>query len=705
MEITLDEHKPVDAATFGEVEWRTETPAHFITAREDGTWFASAVNRASEAYLDDFPVCKVPSKIESLDIRVRKQALARGVEDFNPREEVRRGKDVVEVRIVPLPVQRLNLKQISPCIIGVLARVAGLHNGEFGILLRVKRPNAFKHEDIFLPASKLVSKAKLKESLGEWGINILPSRSTRDTRETDFLSWFIDSHSTRLIYNLGRIGHALGPNEEPCFALPHAVIGLEKTARVLRSDKEALLPPVQKSGSLAGWHDALDQLRTEDGQERHQLSLFFVMAALAAPLLRYLSVEAGGFHAYGESSKGKTLAARVGASAWGPVYHGKGADDLYYQKWYSTKNGLEGLATQFNDIPLILDESKEAADEDVADACYVLAHGVGKSTMTKTRELRRAKKWQTLLLSTGEQSIDETIRRSKRDEMVGQRVRMIDIQCTAKGITPTLPQKSLREFGRLVRLNHGHAGPLFVRQLLQARPEDLSARYTNIAERRRKGLIANTEKRVAERFAIVELAGVLAKEWGILPSWFTPEQTVARLHSQFCRDLSGTNLSEIDIGMALVLDYVETRLGREIIEVQKAAPTTGMPDLQEQQTPKGPRVGWLVLLEGQPPSLWLPVPGLKKILDGRPHLPFVRAMKDKNILLVSPSAKNLTKRRPQFRTAESGSDKSKSIDAVTSVGSQKVQSSAHYGYEFDLQKMSQYANGEMLETGATNAAS
>ena len=80
-------------------------------------------------------------------------------------------------------------------------------------------------------------------------------------------------------------------------------------------------------------------------------------------------------------------------------------------------------------------------------------------------------------------------------------------------------------------------------------------------------------------------------------------------------------------------------------------------------------------------------------------------MKDKNILLVSPSAKNLTKRRPQFRTAESGSDKSKSIDAVTSVGSQKVQSSAHYGYEFDLQKMSQYANGEMLETGATNAAS
>lgn len=694
MEIWPHEHKTADSSIFGEVQWHTETHNNFITTRDDGTFFAQRVNRASGAYLEELTERDLPQKIKGLDAFVLRAAARRGVEDFSPRQEIKDGKTVTEVRTIPVPLEKYLLRQISPSTIGVLGRVAGLHGGEFGILLRIKRPSSSKTEDIFIPAAKLTSKAKLKDALGEWGINILPSRSTRDTRETDFLSWLIDSNSPRLIYNMGRIGHAFGPANQPVFALPEKVIGMEQGAKVLRSDPEALLPPVQSAGTLQGWHDALHELRSLPNSkgrfERHELSLFFVMASLAAPLLRFLSVEAGGFHAYGESSKGKTLAARAGASVWGPVYHARGADDLFYQKWYSSKNGLEGVASMYNDIPLILDESKEADDEDVADACYILAHGVGKSTMTKTRELRKAKKWQTLLLSTGEQSIDETIRRSKRDEMVGQRVRMVDIQCTGDGITATLEEDRLRQFGSKVRQNYGHAGVLFVQRLMNQRPEDLVEKFNELSQIRSVGLKANTEKRVAKRFALVQLAGNLAQEWGILPSWFHPAHTIHLLHSQFNQDLSATNLSETEIAAKLLLDYVDARIGRDIIEVQEKIKPGSSIEYHEQQSPKLTRVGWLVVKEKGEPSLWLPLPGLKKILNGRPHLPFVRAMKNEKVLLPpKKDGKNLTKRRPYFRPADAGQYDG---DLREDDSTEKFKRSTFYAYEFNLQLMSEFAN-------------
>ena len=694
MEIWPHEHKTADASVFGEVQWHTENYDNFITARDDGTFFAQRVNRSSGAFLEDLPEKELPVRIKGLDSFVLRAAARRGVESFNPRQEVKDGRTVTEVRTIPVPLEKYLLRQISPSTIGVLGRVAGLHGGEFGILLRVKRSTSSKTEDIFIPAAKLTSKAKLKDALGDWGINILPSRSTRDTRETDFLSWLIDSHSPRLIYNLGRIGHAFGPADQPVFALPEKVIGMEQGAKVLRSDPDALLPPVKTAGTLHQWHDALHELRTlptSTGEvERHQLSLFFVMASLAAPLLRFLSVEAGGFHAYGESSKGKTLAARAGASVWGPVYHARGADDLFYQKWYSSKNGLEGVASMYNDIPLILDESKEANDEDVADACYILAHGVGKSTMTKSRELRKSKKWQTLLLSTGEQSIDETIRRSKRDEMVGQRVRMIDIQATGEGITPTLEEDRLRAFGAKIRENYGHAGVLFVQRLVNTQPDELVQRFQDLTTARSQGLKANTEKRVAKRFALVQLAGQLAQDWGILPSWFDPAQTITLLHNQFNRDLSATNLSETEVAAKLILDYVDARIGRDIIEVQKKQKHSSVV-FTEQQAAKLTRVGWLVLSEEDSPRLWLPVPGLKKILNGRPHLPFVRAMKQNDILLApKANSKNLTKRRPYFKPADAGEYDGDDRD---DTNNDKYKRSTFYAYEFDLRKLSQYANG------------
>ena len=76
-----------------------------------------------------------------------------------------------------------------------------------------------------------------------------------------------------------------------------------------------------------------------------------ISAALAGPLLHMARGEGGGFHFFGQSSKGKTTIFQAAASVWG-----RGATPGYLRAWRATANGLEGGAALATDTALILDE-------------------------------------------------------------------------------------------------------------------------------------------------------------------------------------------------------------------------------------------------------------------------------------------------------------------------------------------------------------
>ena len=156
--------------------------------------------------------------------------------------------------------------------------------------------------------------------------------------------------------------------------------------------------------------------------------MFSLSAALAAPLIKLVDAESGGFHFRGPSSIGKTTALITAGSVWGG-----GGSRGYIQTWRATDNGLEAVALAHCDRLLCLDELSQVAPEAAGEAAYMLANGQGKHRAAKDGSGRRPNEWANPLLSTGEIGLEDKLRESKYGKRftAGQQVRIIDVPADA----------------------------------------------------------------------------------------------------------------------------------------------------------------------------------------------------------------------------------------------------------------------------------
>src|SRR5690606_33712284 len=115
------------------------------------------------------------------------------------------------------------------------------------------------------------------------------------------------------------------------------------------------------------------------------------------PLLRPLAMSGGGFHFWGQSSRGKTTLLTIAGSVWGG-----GGNDGFVRNWRMTDNGAEGLIADHNDILLPLDELTLVAPEMAAELYYMLANGHGKARAKKDGTAADTTQWKALVLSSGE---------------------------------------------------------------------------------------------------------------------------------------------------------------------------------------------------------------------------------------------------------------------------------------------------------------
>lgn len=159
---------------------------------------------------------------------------------------------------------------------------------------------------------------------------------------------------------------------------------------------------------------------------------------MAAPFLALLNEEGGGFHLAGDSSKGKTTAARLALSVWGDPETTKG-------NWDTTPLGLQNLALARNDGLLVLDEIGQSADpRKIPQMVYSVINGVSKTQGAKDGGNRRQKTWRNLILSTGEIN-PESLIGDRAQWKAGNHVRLPDIQAEARyGIYDTLAVEASR---------------------------------------------------------------------------------------------------------------------------------------------------------------------------------------------------------------------------------------------------------------------
>jgi uncharacterized protein (DUF927 family) len=307
-------------------------------------------------------------------------------------------------------------------------------------------------------------------------------------------------------------------------------IGSRSEELILRQPAENAADMAACAGTLEGWKQEVAALAAGN-----PLASFCIAAAFAGPLLHPLGESSGGFHLFGRSKAGKTLALKQACSAWGqPNKRGVLRD------WRSTANALEAAAEEANDSLLPLDEIHQAPAVDVTNAIYMIGNEAGKGRMRRDASAARRRTWRTLILSTGEPDTATTVEKAGQRLPAGAEVRLPNVPVDGVECWPalhghmTFDALASRLHAGLDR-QHGTAAPAFLTRLAAARLEentDLQQAAVDLRERFLATLPekADTQIRdVARRFALVALAGELAIAWDILP-WRTDDAVQACLN-------------------------------------------------------------------------------------------------------------------------------------------------------------------------------
>ena len=242
-----------------------------------------------------------------------------------------------------------------------------------------------------------------------------------------------------------------------------------------------------------------------------------------------------------------------------------------------TKGGLEIEASGRNDTLLPLDEIKRADPKRVQEMAYSLANGQGKGTMTREREGRAKLSWRLLTLSSGERSLSEHAAIGGNAAHAGAELRMVDVNAGTRThrAFDELHGLAGADFHRLLTVavdaHHGHLGPAFVEHLLAS--DDRAGLLKDFAEVRASFIADNAQAgRVADRFAVIALAGEMAIAYGLLP--WTEGSALAD-----CRLLYGEWLSRVGSGnaedrqiLAGILDFIDRHGSSRFSDVNDHTP-------------------------------------------------------------------------------------------------------------------------------------
>jgi len=212
-------------------------------------------------------------------------------------------------------------------------------------------------------------------------------------------------------------------------------------------DRGDMIAALRPRGTFDAHLEALRSAFDED-----PLAALAIVAALAAPLLQPLGAPNFAVNFFGDSSKGKTSIVKIAASVYGDP-----SSEAWVGSWNATPVAMELRAATLTHLPLAFDEVG-AGDVRVIDrSIYMLINGSGKSRGTRALEVRKAAKWCTIVLSTGEHElVDERAN-------TGAQVRVLQFRVAGFGSLDALGVDALRE---ACSHNFGHVGRRWIEALV-----------------------------------------------------------------------------------------------------------------------------------------------------------------------------------------------------------------------------------------------
>ncbi|MDY7580079.1 DUF927 domain-containing protein [Herbaspirillum sp. RTI4] len=444
----------------------------------------------------------------------------------------------------------------SPLIIRHLTRSAT--GKEYGLDLGALTLDG-KIIEMAIPAKQLHGDpALLANFLEDHGVRVIPSKEKA-------LSAYLDAARTCArrrpwMTAMPRTGWSDG--DKMTYVLPDKVIGSNNCV-YQPEHANKMKESCKSSGTLIDWQNHI-----VTSIYHSDLLLFMVCASFTGPLLRPANSDSFGFNLAGMTSRGKTTALQIAASVWG-CGSDPGADsNAMVRRWNSTANALEAMAEEHCDLPLCLDELGQFRNASELDkAIYSLAGGRGAERLKSDSSRRTVREWRSVFLSTGEISMAELMAQHGKQQKGGQALRILDIPFPVVDLfdKDIDAGKTVRHLKEACGNYYGTAGRAFTEWLVQKYATHARA-HNNIRSRMKEisDLMNSGEApeilRALDRFALVQTAGELAIEAGILHC--TPERIATAMRAVW--EMWRAAVPDVDDGrraIKLIAQYIYAHPG------------------------------------------------------------------------------------------------------------------------------------------------
>jgi len=242
-----------------------------------------------------------------------------------------------------------------------------------------------------IPKGKFSTTSKITE-LYEKGFSVTSDNANELVKYFQrYEAMYKDEIEKQLAYD--QLGYIKGG-----FLLPNQFISSDKRQDIVFQASGGNIDYVKgftESGSLQEWMaNVFEPIKTR------KIPLTFILASIGSPLLNYFNVPTFILDLSNPTSQGKTITMKCGCSVWGSW-------DIH-NTWYGTVAGIERRAVMLNHLPYFIDDTKnnKFKKEDLSTLIYTLASGKEK-TRSGLKENHISRKWNNIILSTGERKITE----------------------------------------------------------------------------------------------------------------------------------------------------------------------------------------------------------------------------------------------------------------------------------------------------------
>ena len=260
------------------------------------------------------------------------------------------------------------------------------------------------------------------------------------------------------------------------------------------------------AGSADAWIEFTKLLEKAD-MKAH---MFALCVGLSSPLYAFTGLKGLTISLYGPTGGGKTL-----AQLWLQSIYGN-PDKLHFAAKY-TQNTLFSRMGMYAHMPMTIDEATMMDDKEVGDFAYWVSQGRDKARLNRSSEERDARTWAMPVVVSTNKSMNSKLVASGLDTDA-QMARILEIS------VPVLPlftrsTEAGKKIYDFITSNYGHVGKTFISKLLELGPDGVRAAVTEATSTfkyRYKADFSGVERYWEQSIVLADLAGKLAKDWGLI---------------------------------------------------------------------------------------------------------------------------------------------------------------------------------------------